>query len=214
MPWLDRVGAVLEAWYPGGEGGEALADVLTGAVNPSGRLPMTFPAAASQAPRPSPPGMGEPSGTLIDVSYMEGSDVGYRWYAAKGTKPLFAFGHGLSYSTFAYSDLHIAQHRGRLTAQFTVRNTGERAGADVPQLYLVEAAGRPARRLVGFAKPSLEPGATQLVNFEIDQRLLANWDVNGWRIKSGHYAFQIGRSAEELVGPKVVLHFRERRLAP
>src|SRR5690606_26676825 len=140
MPWRDSVRAILQAWYPGQAGSRAIAEVLTGAVNPSGRLPITFPASLDQTPRPELSGLGTPWGTPVTINYNEGAEVGYRWFAQKGERPLYAFGHGLSYTTFAYSDLEVDGGE-TITASFTVSNTGDRAGADVPQLYLTEAGG-------------------------------------------------------------------------
>ncbi len=161
MPWHDDVRAIVEAWYPGQAGGRAIAEVLTGAVNPSGRLPLTFPADLADTPRPELP--SAPWGTPVTIRYDEGAEVGYRWYAQTGAKPLFAFGFGLSYTTFAYADLEVAD----LTATFTVTNTGARAGATVPQLYLVAP-----RRLLGFARVELAPGESRRVSITAEPRVL------------------------------------------
>jgi beta-glucosidase len=135
MPWRDRVNAIVEAWYPGQAGGQAIAEILTGAVNPSGRLPVTFPADLAQTPRPDLPGLGTPWGTPVTIEYNEGAEIGYRWFAQQHQQPLYAFGHGLSYTTFDYSDLQV-EGGDTVTAALTVTNTGDRADADVPQLYL------------------------------------------------------------------------------
>src|SRR6516162_12398 len=140
MPWRDRVNTIVGAWYPGQAGGQAIAEVLTGAVNPSGRLPVTFPTDLSQTPRPDLQGLGTPWGTPVTIEYDEGAEVGYRWFAKQHEQPLYAFGHGLSYTTFEYSNLHV-EGGDTITATFTVTNTGQRAGADVPQLYVTAAAG-------------------------------------------------------------------------
>jgi beta-glucosidase len=199
IPWLNDVKAVVEAWYPGQEGGAAIADVLTGAVNPSGRLPVTFPVNEQQNPRPAIPGLGLPDGAAMSVSYPEGSDVGYRWFAANHVKPLFAFGHGLSYTSFATSALKVTG--GAVpTASVSVKNTGTKTGATVAQVYLVSAAGRSVKRLVGFSKLSLAPGESRDVSMTIDPRLLASWDTSKgkWRIDAGAYRFAIGDSADAL----------------
>ena len=221
MPWKDEVRAIVEAWYPGARGGEAIADVLFGKVNPSGRLPVTFPQSEAQLPRPKLDGLGtiEPNfvgvgapGQKLDVDYdIEGSDLGYRWYAREGIEPLFPFGHGLSYTTFAHEDLTIAREGERLVARFTVRNTGERAGADVPQVYLAEASGRPLRRLAGFAKVELAPGEARDLELPLEWRTIAEWQAGGWTIGAGRYRFVLAKDALA-DGPSATLDLPARRL--
>jgi beta-glucosidase len=200
MPWRDEVRAVVEAWYPGQAGGQAIAEVLTGAVNPSGRLPITFPADLAQTPRPELPGVGEPWGTPTTIRYDEGAEVGYRWFAAQGERPLYAFGHGLSYTTFAYGDLEVTGG-DTLTASFTVTNTGEREGADVPQLYLTDAAGDQRMRLLGFERVQLSPGESRSVTMTAEPRLLARYDADAgrWHIAEGGYRVALGKAADDLV---------------
>ncbi|EQB32773.1 beta-glucosidase family protein [Sphingobium ummariense] len=217
MPWLAKVPVLVEAWYPGQRGGEAIANILFGDVNPSGRLPITFPERASQAPRPEPAGLAElhaaearrDAGDQTNygmtggvapfaVDYPEGAEVGYRWYAMKGAGPLFPFGHGLSYTRFAYANLKV-QDGAALTVSFDVTNAGQRTGADVPQLY-VEAksgAGVAAWRLAGFDKLTLSPGETRRVTMTVDPRLIARFDEAGrqWRLDGGRYALAVGRFA-------------------
>lgn len=212
MPWLAAVRAVVEAWYPGQKGGEAIADVLSGAVNPSGRLPMTFPADESQNPRPALPGFGQPDGTATTVDYTEGSDVGYRWFAARQLQPLFAFGHGLSYTRFSQGALRL-RGGGTVSARFEVKNIGGREGAEVAQLYLVSAAGRAVQRLAAFEKLRLKPGESRALKLSVDPRLLADWNGEGWLIRAGTYGFALGRSATEL-GPVASVKLEERRLKP
>ncbi len=210
MPWLDRVPAVLQAWYPGNRGGQAIARVLSGAVNPSGRLPVTFPREVGQIPNPILPGQnlidaakGADVRTLpkdqqvLPVVFPEGSEVGYRWYGHKGFKPLFAFGHGLSYTSFRTFGLKIAEG----TASFTVQNTGKRAGADVAQIYLVSRAGEVKLRLVGFRRVELAAGESKQITIEIDPRLLADWKDGGWTMPGGRYRFALGQSANRLARP-------------
>jgi beta-glucosidase len=205
MPWLGKTAAVLEAWYPGARGGQAIASVLFGETNPSGRLPITFPASEEQLPRPKLDGSDwvvpftadeiPPGGDKLSADYnIEGSDVGYRWFARKGTKPLFPFGFGLSYTSFSVGGLSI---NGR-SATFAVSNTGQRAGDDVAQLYLVSRGGEKLRRLVGFQRVSLRPGASRQVGLSIDPRLLADWKSGGWSMPAGEYGFAIGRNAEDV----------------
>ena len=213
MPWLDRVQAVVEAWYPGQQGGEAIADVLTGRVNPSGRLPMSWPVDETQNPRPAIAGLGAPARTRITVDYPEGATLGYRWFAAQGVKPRYPFGYGLSYTRFEQGALTISG-RDTLSAEVTISNIGDREGADVAQLYLVSAAGKPVRRLVGFEKLNLKPGESRAVRLTIDPRLLAFWDEGkgAFRIEGGRYAFALGRSAEAL-GPETSVTLAARLIA-
>lgn len=196
MPWRDSVQAIVQAWYPGQSGGRAIAEILAGEVNPSGRLPITFPVDLSQTPRPELPGLGLPWGEPSTIDYAEGSDVGYRWFATAGEAPMFAFGHGLSYTDFAYRDLTVTGG-DTVTAGFSVVNTGDRAGADVPQLYLTAAPDRECLRLLGFERIELEPGATRRVTIEADPRLLARYDgsVGSWRIRAGGYRVAVSASA-------------------
>jgi beta-glucosidase len=198
MPWLDHVAAVLAAWYPGQEGGRAIADVLFGAVNPSGRLPITFPRRESDLVRPTLPNLGAAADAAVSIDYTEGADVGYRGAARLGLAPLFAFGFGLSYTQFDYE--HLAVTGGKtLTVSFDVRNRGARAGADVPQVYLTGAAGTPVYRLIGFQRMMLEAGAVGRVTLRADPRLLGFYDERRgkWDAKRGIYRVAVGRSASE-----------------
>lgn len=202
MPWLNDVAGVLEAWYPGAKGGEAIADVLFGDADPSGRLPITFPKSEAQLPRPEIPGWGLKEGTSFDVDYtIEGSDIGYRWFARKNLKPLFPFGYGLSYTRFSYSGLKVDGGK-TISASFEVRNTGAREGTDVAQLYLTDAAGRKKQRLLGWERLTLKPGESRRVTIQADPRVLADWDevAHGWRINAGQYNVALGTSAADL-GP-------------
>ncbi len=196
MPWHDSVNAVLQAWYPGQAGGQAIAEVLAGQVNPSGRLPLTFPVGLAQTPRPELPGQGVPWGTPSTIDYVEGSELGYRWFARTGQVPLFAFGHGLSYTGFEYRDLAVTGG-DTVIATLRVVNVGERFGADVPQLYLTAAPGGPRLRLLGFQRVELDAGESCQVTIEAEPRLLARYDGGAgcWRIEPGGYTVAVGSSA-------------------
>ncbi len=210
MPWLNKVPAVLAAWYPGQRGGEAIANILFGKVDPSGRLPITFPTAEAQAPRPRPVGLditvhddaaanaGAPGGTAqsFPVSYQEGADVGYRWYAKRGATPLFPFGYGLTYTRFAYSHLKVAGG-ATLTVSFDVTNSGKVAGADVPQLYVTPPAAGAVARLAGFQRVTLAPGETRHVTLTAERRVISSWSdtARDWHLAAGRYVVAIGRHA-------------------
>ena len=202
MPWLDRVPAVLAAWYPGQRGGEALARLLTGAVNPSGRLPITFPRRAADAPRPQPVGLsgvdGQGAVAPFAVDYVEGADVGYRWYALRHVTPLFPFGYGLSYSTFRYGHVSV----DGLQVGFDVTNTGTRPGSDVPQVY-VEAAGSAGTRtfrLGGWQRVALAAGETKRVVVTLEPRTFAKFDDGGaWTVPGGAYHLVVGHNAGDAV---------------
>jgi beta-glucosidase len=194
MPWRDSVNAIMQAWYPGQAGARAIAEILAGQVNPSGRLPITFPADLAQTPRPDLPGLVDPVGTASTIDYFEGAEVGYRWFAHREAEPTFAFGHGLSYTGFEYRDL-VVTGGDTVRASFSVVNTGERAGADVPQLYLTAGPEGRRLRLLGFQRVELEPGAAARVDIEADARLVARYGGGSWRIAPGGYAVAVGASA-------------------
>jgi beta-glucosidase len=200
MPWKDRVRAIVEAWYPGQAGGRAIAEVLTGVTNPSGRLPITFPADLAQTPRPELPGLGTKWGTPTTIEYNEGAEVGYRWFAQQHHQPLYAFGHGMSYTTFDYRDLTV-EGGDTITAAFTVTNSGTRVGADVPQLYLTAAAGDERVRLLGFERVELAAGESRHVTLTADRRLLARYDGKSseWHITAGTYHVALGKAANDMI---------------
>ena len=193
MPWLGRVAGVVEAWYPGQEDGNAIASVLFGDVDPGGKLPMTFPADERQGPAKTP---AEYPGDGVTVHYDEGVLVGYRWYDAKNEKPLFPFGHGLSYTTFRYSGLRAT----RDAVQVRVTNTGRRAGTEVAQLYLgmPASAGEPPNQLKGFQKVRLSPGRSATVTFRLGTRALSIWDGGRWRVPAGTYRVTVGDSSRDI----------------
>jgi beta-glucosidase len=181
MPWKDKVAAIIEAWYPGEAGGRALANVLFGKVNPSGKLPFTFPLRDEDTPTWADSGI-----ISKDPVYSEKLDIGYRWYDAKKIAPLFEFGYGLSYTHFTYSDLSVKRDTDRtLHVSFSVKNDGALAGAEVPQIYLgIDSAGEPPLRLGGWSKIRLKPGELQQVNISVSPRTQSIWDTstNDWRV--------------------------------
>jgi beta-glucosidase len=206
MPWLSSVSAVLEAWFPGQMGGPAIADILFGAVNPSGKLPITFPASVDQLPRPVIPQPPD-SATPFPVNYTESFNVGYKWYDSQGLTPLFPFGFGLSYTTFSFSNAtlvnNFASSNPNFQVTFSLTNTGTVAGAEVAQVYLAfpAAAGESPKRSVGWQKVTLQPGASQQVTIEVDandvSEPLGFWDVdlNAWVIQPGTYTVYLGNSS-------------------
>ncbi len=210
MPWLDQVGAVLEAWYPGAGGGEAIARLLYGEVDPAGRLPVSWPRDEAQLPRPQIPGAGLASIGLIpqgqpaeQVDYnIEGANVGYRWYQHKDIQPLFPFGYGLGYTHFTYSAFKPRVEHGHVMASFTVTNRGKRAGVDVPQLYATLPGSGEVRRLAGWCRVNLKPGQSAHLEVTADPRLLVNFDASGqqWQRPSGSYQLQLGHSATSFQG--------------
>jgi beta-glucosidase len=193
MPWADKVPAIVEAWYPGRMGGAAIANVLTGKVDPSGRLPMTFPKSLDQLPW---------TGALRkqEATYTEGATVGYKWFDAHGLEPLFPFGHGLSYTRFSYAGLTVKRAGNSVVASVKVTNTGERAGGEAVQIYVGGKGWEAPRRLGGFAKVVLWPGHSTTVPIPIDPRLLAVWDTArpGWTRAAGLYTVTAGRSSRDL----------------
>jgi beta-glucosidase len=207
MPWAGQVPAILEAFYPGIRGGPAIARILTGKVNPSGHLPVSFPASADQLAHPVIAGIGLPNETPAAVTYDEGAAIGYKWYDAKGYKPLWAFGHGLSYTSFALSNLTSQPDGKAIRVSFAIRNTGKRQGKGVAQVYVAPADWQKAgweapKRLGAFAKTDLKPGQTKTVQVTIDPRLLATYEAagNNWRIKAGTYRLMLG-TASDALGP-------------
>jgi beta-glucosidase len=201
MPWLDQVSAVVEAWYPGEQDGNAVAAILFGDVNPSGRLPQTFPPSTAAVPASSGdqwPG----SGGGQDAAFTEGLAVGYRWYDAHKVTPLFPFGYGLSYTSFAYSHLRIARSSAHLAVSFTVRNTGARAGAEVAQLYVDDptAAGEPPKQLQGYQRVYLRPGRSTRLTIALTRRSFSVWDTasQSWRTTPGLYRILVGASSRDI----------------
>jgi beta-glucosidase len=194
MPWLDKVQAVVEDWYPGEEDGTAIAAVLTGAVDPSGHLPVTFPTslATSGVSQASQwPGIG------LTSTLSQGLEVGYRYDHATGTKPLFPFGFGMSYTTFSFSHLRVAHTGDGYALTVRVANTGHRAGTDVAQAYLTypRPAHEPPGQLAAFAPVTLAPGTSQTVVLTVPDRLVATFQSNGWTTVPGTYSIGVGDSS-------------------
>ncbi|HYF74112.1 MAG TPA: glycoside hydrolase family 3 N-terminal domain-containing protein [Nocardioides sp.] len=198
MPWLSDAGAVLVPWYGGLQHGNALADVLYGVREPGGRLPQTFPVDEAQLPfRPEAyPGVGGKQ------TYEEGLLVGYRWYDATRTEPLFPFGYGLGYTTFGFRGLQVRPAGEGARVSFVVRNTGRRAGAVVPQVYVSapRRTGEPPRQLKGFAKLRLAPGESRRVTIRLDRRAFAHWSTrqDRWVVAPGSYGIAVGTSSRDL----------------
>ena len=213
MPWLGKVSGVVEAWYAGSSGHKALANVLVGEVNPTGKLTMTFPKSDADLPHPVIPPLsaedqGQGTGAVNDrahveskysVNYDEGAKVGYKWYESEHKEPLFPFGFGLSYTTYAYSNLKI--DNAQRTASFTVKNVGKRAGTEIAQVYatLPEAAGERFKRLVGWQRLELAPGESKTVTVAVNPRVMSIFDeqTNAWNLLPGAYKIFAGPSSNE-----------------
>jgi beta-glucosidase len=216
MPWVKATPAILEAWYAGSDGANAVGNVLFGSVNPSGKLPNTFPLSETDLPHPKitmpPPAtptssasatQTEPlTGPVIpQVYYDEGLKVGYKWYDAEKKPVLFPFGYGLSYTTYAYSGLTVTRDHA-ITISFTVANTGKRSGSEIAEVYasLPESAGEPPKRLIGWRKVKLEPGGKQTVSIQIDPKYLCVFDeeTDTWKLIPGDYTIMVGGSSQNL----------------
>ena len=211
MPWHDRVAAIVQGWYGGSESGEALADVLTGDVCPSGKLPFTWPVKLQDVGAhalKTYPGTWRDGHKIIDETYSEGVYVGYRWTEAKHIRPLFAFGHGLGYTTFKLSDLRLSSSTltaaDSLTVTVNVRNTGRRAGAETVQLYIHDdkcSVDRPVKELKGFAKVALQPGESKDVKIVIGRDALSFYDEKqgAWKAEPGTFTALVGNASDNIV---------------
>ena len=213
MPWADQVGGILEAWYAGSRGADAVANLLFGNVNPSAKLPMTFPRSVADLPHPEivkPPRQSRGGGwkriaaglPAFQVSYDEGVKVGYKWYDAENKPVLFPFGYGLSYTAYSYSKLAITRGKDDVHVSFTVTNTGARPGAEIAEVYagLPAAAGEPPKRLVGWSKIKLNAGESKEASVAIDPKYLSifNVDKNAWQLLPGDYTILVGGSSQSL----------------
>jgi beta-glucosidase len=216
MPWVDRVSGILEAWYGGSRGAEALARVLFGEVNPSAKLPLTFPKSEADLPHPGvvkPPRESTTNGEPDDwkkiaaglpafqITYDEGLKVGYKWYDAERKPVLFPFGFGLSYTTYEYSDIKVSPGP-TVHLSFKVKNSGSRAGAEIAEVYaaLPESAGEPPKRLVGWSKVKLDAGQSKEVTIEVEAKYLSIFNVerDAWQLVPGNYTFLVGGSSQSL----------------
>ncbi len=208
MPWIDKVAGVVEAWYAGSSGHKALAEVLTGVVNPSGKLPITFPKSEGDLPHAIPPlpprdpaqAMSDTPPSNYSVNYNEGAEVGYKWFEAQHKAPLFAFGFGLSYTSYEYSGLSVDS--AAKTARFTVKNTGARAGEEIAEVYarLPKGADESSyKRLAGWKRIALAPGESQTVTVAIDPRVLETFDEahDNWNLAPGNYEVYVGGSSDQ-----------------
>jgi beta-glucosidase len=214
--WNEKAAAILYCWYPGQSGNTALAEILSGAVNPSGKLPITIEKRFEDSPGagylsandklyvgwPQDNDMSQP---IRNVEYNEGVFVGYRWYEAKSIAPLYAFGHGLSYTTFAYSNLKVTPATfgidDRVTVEFEITNTGKVAGAEVAQLYVADieaSVPRPLKELRGFSKVLLGPGERRTVRLRLSTRAFSFWDVqtHGWKAEAGEFRILVGPASD------------------
>jgi beta-glucosidase len=213
MPWIDKVSGVLEAWYAGSKGADAVANILFGEVNPGAKLPMTFPRSETDLPHPQevippPSALGEAAvmatgeaKPTFEVHYDEGLKVGYKWYDAEKKPVLFPFGFGLSYTSYSYSNLRIKPGNQTIVS-FTLKNSGSRPGAEIAQVYaaLPAEAGEPPKRLVGWSKVKLQAGESKEVTVNIDAAYLSIFDEasDSWKMMPGVYAFMAGGSSQDL----------------
>ena len=202
MPWVDNVNAIVEAWYCGSQSGVALADIIFGDVNPSGKLPVTFPVRLEDNGAHAL-GAYDPSST--EAHYSEGIFVGYRWTQKKAIKPLFAFGHGLSYTTFSYSEAEISRttmsENGKVTVSVNVTNTGDREGKEIVQLYIGDdecSVERPVMELKAFRKVSIKPGETVKVSFPVNADMLKFYGTDGWTLEKGSFTAYVGAASDDI----------------
>ena len=202
MPWVDNVNAIVEAWYCGSQSGVALADIIFGDVNPSGKLPITFPVRLEDNGAHA---LGAYDPTSTEAHYSEGIFVGYRWAQKKDIKPLFAFGHGLSYTTFSYSEAEISRttmsENGNVTVSVNVTNTGDREGKEIVQLYIGDdecSVERPVMELKAFRKVSIKPGETVKVSFPVNAGMLKFYGTDGWTLEKGSFTAYVGAASDDI----------------
>jgi beta-glucosidase len=218
MPWVDQVSSIVEVWYGGSRGAEAAVNVLLGAVNPSGKLPITFPLKESDLPHATvvqpPPAsteayygkdadkQNEKGLPAFQVQYDEGLKVGYKWYDSQKLKVQFPFGYGLSYTTFKYSAMKVEAGQKDTSVRFLVSNTGKRSGEEIAEVYaaLPKSTGEPPKRLVGWSKVLLQPGESREVTVQVDKQILSVYDVQQgrWQLVPGEYGIMVGGSSLDL----------------
>ena len=203
MPWVEEAGSILQCWFPGQEFGNSLSDIIFGKINPSGKLPTTFPKSIEDTPA-----YATYPGKDLQMDYEEGLYIGYRWYDEEEIDPLFPFGHGLSYTSFDYSNLRAIPPKGNASVaafEFEISNTGDVAGKEVIQGYINvpdSKIDRPRKELKKFTKIYLEAGETQKVKFELSERELSFWnvDLHAWQVEPAEYIFEIGASSNDIRG--------------
>ena len=203
MPWVEEAGSILQCWFPGQEFGNSLSDIIFGKTNPSGKLPTTFPKSIEDTPA-----YATYPGKDLQMDYAEGLYIGYRWYDKEEIDPLFPFGHGLSYTSFEYSNLRAIPPKGNASVaafEFEICNTGDVAGKEIIQGYVKVSDSkidRPRKELKKFTKISLEPGETQKIKFELSERELSFWnvDLHAWQVEPAEYIFEVGASAKDIRG--------------
>jgi beta-glucosidase len=216
MPWVDAPAAILEAWFPGSDGANALGNILFGSVNPSGKLPNTFPKSDADLPHPTivkpPPASSHFDGAVtpeiwakgmpaFQVAYDEGLKVGYKWYDSEKKPVLFPFGYGLSYTKFSYSGVSVIPG-DKIKVVFTLANTGLRAGAEIAEVYaaLPDSAQEPPKRLIGWSKVQLNAGEKKTVEVQVDPKYLSIFDEakDAWTLVPGEYTIMVGGSSDKL----------------
>ena len=201
MPWVDDANSILQCWFPGQEFGNSLADILFGKTNPSGKLPTTFPKTL-----PDTPAYSSYPGKDLQMDYEEGLYIGYRWYDKENIEPLFPFGHGLSYTSFEYSNLRAIPPKGESSVaafELDIKNSGDTEGKEIIQGYIGVSNSqidRPLKELKKFEKIHLNPGESKKVKFELTERDLSFWNIetHSWQVEPAEYVFEVGASATDI----------------
>ena len=200
MPWADKANAIIQTWFAGQEFGNALVDIMTGDINPSGKLPTTFPKNIEDTPA-----FKTYPGKDLQMDYEEKLLVGYKWYEVKNIEPLFHFGHGLSYTQFEYKDLKTEIHNTHeVSCKFSIKNTGNFSGAEPAQCYvgfMQREDDEPMKTLQGFNKMNIDPGKEVEIEITLNSRSFSSWSTQkeGWEIKQGTYQIMIGDSSDNIL---------------